>query len=547
MARGINPITGRRRDWEEKQAAAKEAENENKALQQQIALLKRQKAIVEARDDLLRFTQYTMPNPANPSDFENSLYDATRMHRIIAKDLEAVERGEIRRLIFCMPPRHGKTELATKRLASWFLGRHPEQQIIVGTYNDVLANRFGSETREILKSKLFKQVFPDCVLRRGGESKTEMETTAGGRLIFAGRGTGITGSGAHMLLLDDLFKDSNEARSKATRDTAWEWFTRAALTRLMGMKLVVITMTRWHSDDVIGRLTDPENPHYNEIEARKWKIIRLPAIAEDDDPLGREPGEALWPERHPVDDLLSFQRTDPLGFAALYQQRPTVADGVLFRRETMQFYKPDELPRDLRIYCASDHAVATGQRNDYTVLMKVGVDNQNNIWVLDLLRAKMPADRAVEAMLTMASDGDKPLLWWAERGHISKSLGPFLRKRMLETNNFINIREVTPVGDKEQRAQSIIARVAMGKVYFPKNAVWTEQAVNEMLAFPNGLHDDVVDTLAYIGLGLQSQFGPGKAVDQSKSRPPAFGTLDWVKLQDRWQAQQKAAKSAGGF
>jgi hypothetical protein len=111
-------------------------------------------------------------------------------------------------------------------------------------------------------------------------------------------------------------------------------------------------MTRWHSDDIIGRITDPENPNYNAIEAKKWKIIRLPAIAEDDDPLGREPGEPLWPARYDLDFLESQQRLDPLGFAALYQQRPSVADGVLFRRENIRRYKPDELPADLRYYAA---------------------------------------------------------------------------------------------------------------------------------------------------------------------------------------------------
>ena len=543
----INPKTGKRYGWEAEQAARKAAEPDLEEVTQRLGLLKRAQRAQQARDDLLTFTQFTMPDPADPNDVDKSKYVATRLHKVVARDLEAVERGDIRRLIFCMPPRHGKTEIATKRLAAWFMGRHPEQQVIVGTYNDVLANRFGEETRNILRSKQFRQVFPNCVLSRGGESKTEMMTTAGGRLIFAGRGTGITGSGANILLLDDLFKDAAEARSQATRDAAWEWFTRAALTRLMGKKLVIITMTRWHSDDIIGRLTDPNNPFYDKLEAEKWKIIRLPAVAEDDDPLGRTAGEALWPEAHSLDDLLAFQRVDPLGFAALYQQRPTVADGVLFRRENMQMYKSQDLPEDLRVYCASDHAVATNQRNDFTALVKVGVDKQNNIWVIDVLRAKMTSDRAVEAMLAMASGPSKPLLWWAERGHISKSIGPFLRKRMLETGTYINLVEVTPATDKEQRAQSIAARVAMGKVYFPSDKLWTEALIDEMLAFPNGVNDDQVDALAYIGLGLQNQFAPSKSVASTKTAAPAFGTLAWVRQADTWRERQRAERTAGGF
>jgi predicted phage terminase large subunit-like protein len=339
-----------------------------------------------------------------------------------------------------------------------------------------------------------------------------------------------------------LIKGAEEARSQTMRNQTWEWFTKVAMTRRMGRKLVIIIMTRWHSDDVVGRLTDPENPHYNAIEAAKWKIIKIPAIAEEDDVLGRKPGEPLWPERYDLEFLQSQQRLDPLGFAALYQQSPTVADGILFRRETIQYYTPEQLPNDLRIYCASDHAVGTNQRNDPSCFIKVGVDKQNNIYVLDTIWQRMTTDVAVERMLAMASGDQKPLLWWAERGHISKSIGPFLNKRMLETGTYINIVEVTPAVDKEQRAQSIAARVAMGKVYFPKVSWWTEKAVNEMLSFPNGLNDDFVDALAYIGLGLGSQFGPSAGASKPK---PKEGSFQWLRENDKaWERAKRSASVA---
>src|SRR5690606_11152481 len=146
------------------------------------------------------------------------------------------------------------------------------------------------------------------------------------------------------------------------------------------------TFRRWHADDPIGRLTDPENPHYNRKLAEKIKIIELPAIAEEDDPLGRKPGEALWldgPDKFDLEFLEEQRALDPLGFAALYQGRPSLLDGDLFKRETLQFYKPGELPENLRFYAASDHAVATGQRNDFTVLLKAGIDLQGNIYLVD--------------------------------------------------------------------------------------------------------------------------------------------------------------------
>jgi predicted phage terminase large subunit-like protein len=539
-----NPVTGKRYGWVD----PKQAEKELAAINQQIAIIERQQRILQARDRLLTFTQFTMPDAEEPGNINKSTYKAAPFHEEIAKALEAVERGEIQQLIFCMPPRHGKTELATKRMAAWYSGRHPEQNIAVGSYSDTMAEDMGADTRAIMATPAFRQVFPQHKLRRGGTSKSNIQTDRGGRLVFVGRGGALTGRGAHLLLIDDLFKDHEEARSQTIRDQAWNWFTKVAMTRRMGKKLVIITMTRWHSDDIIGRLTDPENPCYNAIESKKWKIIRLPAIEEDDDPLGRKEGEPLWPDgpdKFDLDFLQSQQRLDPLGFSALYQQRPTVADGVLFRRENMQFYTRDQLPADLRYYCASDHAVATGQRNDYSCFIKVGIDRQSNIYIIDCYWKKVASDIAVEAMLSMASGDTAPMVWWAEKGHISKSIGPFLRTRMAEERIYINLFEVTPVGDKAQRAQSIAARLAMGKVYFPKDSSWCEKAVNELLAFPNGTHDDFVDALSYIGLGLRNQYTPSAEV--KKEEAPKFGTLAWAKHQEVWRQQQLKRQEAGGF
>ena len=158
---------------------------------------------------------------------------------------------------------------------------------------------------------------------------------------------------------------------------------------------------------------------------------------------------------------------------------------------------------------------------------------------------RVPSDRAVDMMLEMGAGAEaatRPLIWWAERGHISKSIGPFLQKRMLETGRYLNVQEVTPVGDKEQRAQSIAARVALGKVYFPKGALW-DKAIEELMAFPNGLHDDFVDALSLFGLGLTSQFGKAERVEKKE---PRFGTWAWVKAEDA--ARSKAVNMRnGGF
>lgn len=520
--------------------AEEEERKRQETIARQLALLKRQQRALQARENLLTFVQFTMPDPEDPNDIDRSLYVAGKHHVAVSKAIEDFVDGRLdcSILILTMPPRMGKSELVSRRLPAWFLGRFPRQNVVVSTYNDDFAADFGAEVRKIIQSNSYKQVFPNTKLIRGGTAKDRLQTTDGGQASFVGRGGSLTGRGAHLLVADDIIKDDKEAQSKAIRDQAWSWFTKVAMTRRMGRKLALLTFTRWHQDDPIGRLTDPENEHYVPELAEGIKIINLPMIAEDDDPLGRAPGELLWPEGTGPDNrydqrFVNQQRAllGPLGFAALYQQRPTAEDGVLFSRDSVIYYDPHELPDDLRIYCASDHAVATEQRSDSTVLLKVGVDRHNHIWLLDCWWDKKGTDVVTEAMLAMGAGPRAPLSWWAEKGHISKSIGPFLRRRMMDTGTFFNVVEVTPSGDKEQRAQSISARMKMGAVRFPRHAPWTEKAISELLAFPNGRHDDFVDAFAYIGLGLAHHAPAG-----GKSAPkaePRYGSLAWVKQQQR--------------
>lgn len=545
----INPKTGKRYSFD----PVKQQENDLRELNTGIRILERQQAAMKARTSLLAYTRFTMPHPDDPNNVEMSLYEEELFHKAVAEALEKVVEGEIPQLIFCMPPRHGKTELATKRLASWVSGRFPTWDIAVASYSDTMAQDFGADVRTIITSKAHKQVFPGYGLRRGGTAKDNIQTTQGGRLVFVGRGGALTGRGMHIGLGDDLFKDHEEARSQAIRDQAWNWFTKVFMTRRMGRKLVILTMTRWHSDDIIGRLTDPENEHYNAEEAKRWKIIRLPAIAEEPgadnnfekDPLGREPGEALWPARYDLDFLHSQQRLDPLGFAALYQQRPSVADGVLFRRENVRYYNKGDLPDNLNFYCGSDHAVKTGQRNDFTVMLKAGVTRQSDIYFTDCFWQRVPTDMAVAQMIAMAQGDQAPILWFAGKDHITGSIGPFLYKEMAAKQVYFNLRELPDVSDKAQKAQSFAGLFGLGKVYFPKGEPWVERAINELMAFPNGQKDDFVDAAANIGRGIRFQHGKGSPAP--KKPEPKFGTLGWIKMQDKFSDQKRADEMVGGF
>ncbi len=520
-----------------------ELQTKLKELDARIAAGERQCRAVESRDEFLKFVKFTMPDPDDPDDVERSMFKDAKHHRALAQVLEEVEKGHIPRLIVTLPPRHGKSELISRRFIAWLLGKDGYRNVIFATYNEDFAADFGADVRSIQSSPAYKQVFPGFGFRKGGASKSRIQTEKGGMAVFVGRGGSITGRGADFLIIDDPIKDAEEAGSPTIRQKLYDWFTQVAMTRLMTASAsVIIVHTRWHEDDLIGRLTDPMNPQYNEEEASKWKIINLPAIAGDNDTLGREKGEVLWPERFDEGFLSAQKRLDPRGFSALYQQQPSPEDGDFFRREYMKSYVRAARPKNLRIYAASDHAVGVDKtRNDYTVLLVVGVDENQDTYLLDCWWEMQPTDRVVTAMLDLMRRW-KPLIWWAEKGHISKSLGPFLRKRMIEEGIYCAIDEVTPVANKVQRAQSIQGRMAMGKVYFPTAAPWLIKATDELMKFPNGRHDDFVDALSWVGLGLQRQHGPG-LVKKAKTIPQV-GTFGWIKFDSDYRARRNRLRTA---
>jgi len=472
-----------------------------------LVLLKRRRAIIQARESLIEFTRLMMPDPDNSDDPTYSLYDPQKFHRVIGAGLEEIEAGKYRRLAMVIGPRFGKTTLAANMFPAWYLGRHPDRSAIIATYNEDYAKDLGRRTREIMRSPAYRQVFPELEIKQRSAAVDRVETTQGGIAFFKGRGSAITGRGAHVILLDDPIKDRKEADSATIRESLWNWYTQVLRTRLMTKSgVIVIIQTRWHEDDLLGRLMDdPLNPYYTLEEARLWHKIDLPALAEDDDIMGRKPGEALWPERFDEAYLEEIRISDPRGFMALYQGRPAPKEGAFFKAADLVTYSSmKDLPpmEAMRFYAASDHAVAIDQKSDKSCLMVVGVDMQDHIWVMpDVVWMRIDSQAAVEGMLVLI-EKYKPQFWWAESGQILKSIGPFLRKRMLEKRTFCAIDPIVPAQDKQQRAQAIQARSAMKMVHFPVWTRWWAEAQDQILKFPASTKDDFVDTLSLVGLGL---------------------------------------------
>jgi predicted phage terminase large subunit-like protein len=508
-------------------AAQAAADREVADYERKLFAAKRLLTLRGCQDDLLLYTQLSMPDPLDPDNPAASRYDTHKVHRYLCDKLMQVERGEILRLIVCVQPRVGKSELVSRKFPTWFTGRDPYRQSIIASYGDDLATEFGRECRHIMRGAFYQQVFPGVALRRGNAASDRIQTHAGGVLTFAGLNAGMTGKGADLLVIDDPIKNADDARSKIMRDKLWTWFSQVAMTRVMGIQgRVVICMTRWHEDDLVGRLTNPRNQYYDAEEAAKWTVINIPAFAEENDPLGRAPGEILWPQRTPEVFLNSMRRLDPAGFSAQFMGRPSPPEGNLFKRAGIRGYSAHQLPKNLRYYAASDHAVSLAANRDPSCMGVVGVDLDDNVWVLpDLIWRQLDAEQQVEGMLDLMQR-HKPLLWTAERGHISLSLGPFLRKRMAEEKTYISIDERVPSKDKQTRAQAIAGRWSMGKVYLPKFAPWYEDAIDQLLNFPNGAHDDLVDFLALIGLSLDTLHKPNNYVAPPKQAPS--GSIQWI-------------------
>jgi predicted phage terminase large subunit-like protein len=305
--------------------------------------------------------------------------------------------------------------------------------------------------------------------------------------------------------------------------------------------------TRWHEDDIVGRITDPKNPCYSAEEAANWKVLHITGLAEPNDNLGRKVDEALWEKRHSAERLKAMRRLNPRGFNANYQGRPTPVEGVFFQRAWLRGYKLDDLPKNLRIYAASDHAVGQKQENDKTCLMCVGVDDKDNIWVLpDLFWERSGTEVLVERMIDMM-ELHKPQVWWGENDHILKSIGPFLRKRMQERKVYCNVEPITASKDKRTRAQAIRGRMSMGMVRFPTFAPWWADAMDELLKFDRGRHDDFVDTIAHIGREL-GRLVAAPMTSSENIIEPKPGTMAWMKWStgaDR--AEKKRIAALGGF
>lgn len=411
-------------------------------------------------------------------------------HKLIIDVLQQVAEGKIKRVILLMPPGAAKSTYTSILFPVWYLNQHPQHLVLACSYSYTLIEGFGRQCRDLIERH---EKTLGYGLSKTAAAAGDWRITAGGGYFCAGVNAGIAGHRADLGFIDDYLGTQIEADSQVTRDRNYEWYRNDFTPRLKPNAARIIIANRRHEDDLVGRLLS--------TEADKWTVIKLPMLAEENDPLGRAEGERLWPEWF-SEEQVEEAKLEPRVWAGLYQQRPAPAEGNYFKKDWIVEYRPDDLPKDLRVYVGADYAVRKGQDSDRFCFLPAGVDSNGRLWILpDWFWKRADTLEAVNEMLAIGKRR-KPICWWAGRENITGSIAPFMYKMMHEQNSYVPVEELSETKDKEAKAQSIKGRMAAKMVMFPSFAPGWADALHEMLTFPAGTHDDFVDALAKLGQGL---------------------------------------------
>jgi predicted phage terminase large subunit-like protein len=468
-----------------------------------------EKARLVSGEGLESFTRRTMPE-----------YEWNWHHKVIVENLEALERGDIRRLMIFAPPRSGKSELVSRRFPAWVLGRHPEWNVIASSHTTELAAEMCGDVQDIIDSPEYREVFPGTRLgnSEGGGRKARRTQRVfkvqGRRGSYRGVGTRvrISGLGFDLGILDDPIGDADDAYSEAYRRRIWNWYTTTFRSRKSRNNRILLTVTRWHPDDIAGRLLRlaAENP-----QADQWTVVRFPALAEGPDQRHakdlRQEGEPLWPARVGQFDLAGIQSDrasmPAFQFQALMQQRPSAAEGAVFQERWFGTWKPEGVTYRLtdgrplaqsalyRIIVV-DPAATDKASSDYTAIGVFGIAPGGEVLILDMLRDRWPIEKVSEVVKGLWNLY-RPLYVAFEGVGFQKAMAALTRAALPH----VDVRLVEPQGkSKLTRALPAIARAEAGKVYLPTPApAWVRPFLEEVTAFTgnNDLHDDQCDCLAY--------------------------------------------------
>jgi predicted phage terminase large subunit-like protein len=406
---------------------------------------------------------------------------------LLQETLEQVTAGTIRKLIIQMPPRHGKSETATVRYPVYRLLDEPTTRVIVGAYNVTLAAKFGRKARAIAQLN-------GVPLSDERAAAEDWETAAGGGVRAVGVGSGVTGHGGDLIIIDDPVKSREEAESATYREKVWSWYTDDLYTRREPGAAMILIMTRWHSDDLAGRILASE-------DGPNWTVLSLPALAEENDPLGRPEGSALCPDRYDETALADIRLAmGEYGFSALYQQRPRPREGNMFPRDKATIV--DALPAGLRQVRYWDKGGTQGG-GDPTSGVRMGWDGQH-VYVIDLRRGQLEAYRR-NALMKQTADLEPGVAQRVEQEPGSGGKESAETSVRLLAGHAITVDR--PSGDKVVRADPFAAQWQAGNVRLLRGP-WNREYLDELEQFPTGKHDDCVDASSgafnYLTLGARA-------------------------------------------
>ena len=422
------------------------------------------------------------------------------------------------------PPRHGKSEISSKRFPAWFIGRHPTLSVIAASYNSELATDFGREVRNIMQSEEHRALFPNSKLAQDSQAQNRWHTQNGGGYAAAGVGTAVTGRGAHVFLIDDPFKDRQDADSELQRERVYRWYLSTAYTRLEGalseapddplwMDLeqaqefgeafdgaIVIINTRWHDMDLSGRLQEDMGKGGDQ-----WDVVKLPAIKD---------GKALWPGKYPLSKLTQIKNAlSAREWNSLYMQEPAPDEGDYFQRSWFKFV--DQKPKEMAVYITSDFAVSDNE-GDYTSFGVWGLEADEGATAIDWWTDQATASVWIEALIDLFQK-HKPRAFFGESGVIRRAIEPMLRARMKERKVFCRLVWLPRVADKVASARGFQARAENGQVSF-LDRKWAHDVLEQLVSFPTGKHDDDVDVCAILGMALD-QTHPAITLPEEKDDP----------------------------
>jgi predicted phage terminase large subunit-like protein len=448
-------------------------------------------------------------------------------HRLIINRLVRVSRGEFNRLAIFMPPGSAKSTYGSILFPAWYLGQHPTHSILAASHTTELAEKWGRRVRNLLN-----ELGPVLKLSVSEDNAAagRWSVKQGGEYYSAGVGVGIAGFRADLAIIDDPVRSREDADSALVRERTWDWFKSDLSTRLKPGGRIVLIQTRWNEDDLAGRVLEEMKKGGD-----RWEVLSLPAEAEEDDPLDRQPGEFLWDDSYGYGEFLRHEkRTQPArNWSALYQQRPATEGGDYFKAEWLRPYTIHPDPQTLAVYGGSDYAV-TSDGGDYTVHIVVGVDADSRVYLLDLWRGQAASDRWIREWCRLVREW-KPLDWAEETGQISSGLGPFIEQEARRSRAYVNREQFPTRADKQVRAQSIRGRMSMDGLYVPTSAPWYADFRAELLSFPAGKHDDQVDALGLVGQLLDVMI-EGRLPPKPEPEKPKVGYRAVEVEQESWKA-----------